>query len=97
VDLWIVKELHQQFLFLLRLWDECGLFDPFDDFPSATNNVRPTRGGAAAVACRRHGLEVEDEGLLKDLVIIFVFLGMLCIDRCFFNASVLFAKKRESA
>jgi hypothetical protein len=48
--------------------------DLFSDFPSATNNVRPTRGGAAAVAHRRHGLEVEDEVLLKDLIEIFLFL-----------------------
>jgi hypothetical protein len=40
-DLRIVKELHRQFFLLLRLWDGCGLFDPFGDFPSATNNVRP--------------------------------------------------------
>jgi hypothetical protein len=58
-----------------------GLFDPFGDFPSATNNVRPTLGGAVR---RRHGLEVEDEGLLKDLIVIFVFLGVLCTVRCFF-------------
>jgi hypothetical protein len=64
--------------------DGCGLLDPFSDFPSATNNVRPTQGGAAAAARRRHGLEVEDEGLLKDLVVIFVFLEMLCTVRCFF-------------
>jgi hypothetical protein len=57
--------------------DEYGLPDPFGDFPSATNNVRLTRGGAAAATRRRHGLEVEDGGLLKDLVVIFVFLGVL--------------------
>jgi hypothetical protein len=45
-DLRIVKELHQQF-FLLRLRDGCGILDPFRDFSSATNNVRPTQGGAA--------------------------------------------------
>jgi hypothetical protein len=72
VDLQILKELDRQFFLLLRLWDGCGLFDPFGDFPSATNNVRPT--GAAASARHRDGLEVEDEGLLKDLVVIFVFL-----------------------
>jgi hypothetical protein len=77
-DLRIVKELHRQFFLLLRLQDACGLLDPFGDFPSATNNVRPTQGGAAAAARRRHGLEVEDEGLLKDLVVIFIFLGVLC-------------------
>jgi hypothetical protein len=46
--------------------------------------VRPTQGGAAAAARRRHGLEVEDEGLLKDLIVIFVFLGLLCTVCCFF-------------
>jgi hypothetical protein len=66
---------------LLRLRGGCGLLDPFDDFPSATNNVRPTQGGAAR---HRHGLEVEDEGLLKNFVVIFVFLGVLCTVRCFF-------------
>jgi hypothetical protein len=83
-DLRIVKELHWQFFLLLRLRDGCGLLDPFGDFPSATNNVRPTQGGAAAVARRRHGLKVKDEGLLKDLVVIFVFLEVLCTVRCFF-------------
>jgi hypothetical protein len=77
-DLRIVKELHRQFLLLIRLRDGCGLLDPFGDFPSATNNVRMTQGGAAAAARRRHGLKVKVEGLLKDLVIIFVFLKMLC-------------------
>jgi hypothetical protein len=71
-------------VFLLRLRDGCGLLDPFSDFSSATNNVRPTQGGAAAAARRQHGLEVEDEGLLKDLVVIFVFLRVLCTVRCFF-------------
>jgi hypothetical protein len=37
-DLRIVKELHRQFFLLLRLRDGCGLIDPFDDFPFATNN-----------------------------------------------------------
>jgi hypothetical protein len=83
-DLWIVKELHRQFFLLLRIRDGCGLLDPFGDFPSATNNVRPTQGGATAAARRRHGLKVEVEGLLKNLVIIFVFLGILCTVRCFF-------------
>jgi hypothetical protein len=83
-DLRIIKELHQQFFLLLRLRNGCGLDDPFGDFPSATNNIRPTQGGAAAAARRRHGLEVEDEGLLKDLIVIFVFLGVFRIVRCFF-------------
>jgi hypothetical protein len=38
----------------------------------------------AAAARRRHGLEVEDEGLLKDLIVIFVFFEVLCTVRCFF-------------
>jgi hypothetical protein len=80
-DFRIVKELHRQFFLLLHLWDGCGLLDPFGDFPSATNNVRPTQGGVAAAARRRHGLDVEDEGLLKDLVVIFVFLEVLCTVR----------------
>jgi hypothetical protein len=33
---------------------------------------------------RRHGLEVEDEGLLKDLVVIFVFLKLFCTVCYFF-------------
>jgi hypothetical protein len=83
-NLQIVKELDRQFFLLLRLRDGCGLLDPFGDFPSATNNVRPTQGGAAAAARCRHGLEVQDEGLLKDLDVIFVFLEVLCTVRCFF-------------
>jgi hypothetical protein len=83
-DLRIVKEFQRQFILLLRLWNRYGLLDSFGDFPSATNNVKPTQGGVAAVACRRHGLKVEDEGLLKDLIIIFIFVGVFCTVRCFF-------------
>jgi hypothetical protein len=83
-DLWIVKEFHRQFFLLLRLRDGCGLLNPFDDFPSATNNVRPTQGGVAAAARCRYGLEIKDEGLLKDLIVIFIFLGVLSTVRCFF-------------
>ena len=83
-DLRIVMEFHRRFILLLRLWDGCGLFDPFGDFPSATNNVKPVLGGAAAAARRRHGLEVEDEGHLKDLVAIFVFFELFCTVWCFF-------------
>jgi hypothetical protein len=54
------------------------LLDPFGDFPSATNNIRPTQEGVAAAARHRHNLEVEDEWLLKDLIVIFVFVGILC-------------------
>jgi hypothetical protein len=51
-DLRIVKELYRQFFLLLCLRDGCGLVNPFSDFPSTTNNVRPTQGGAV-VAVRR--------------------------------------------
>jgi hypothetical protein len=88
-DLWIVKELHRQFFLLLRLQDGCGLLDPFGDFPFATNNVRPTQGGAAAATRRRHGLEVEDEGFLKDLVVIFIFLGCFVLFGVSFNTSFM--------
>jgi hypothetical protein len=95
-DLRIVKELHRQFFLLLRLRGGCGLFDPFGDYPSTTNNVRLTQGGATAAARRRHGLEVEDEGLLKDLVVIFVFLEVLCTIRCFYSQKKK-SEKRTSA
>jgi hypothetical protein len=71
--------------FLLRLRDGCGLLDPFGDFPFATYNARPTQGGAAVVARRRHGLEVEDEGLLKDLVVILFFIGCFVLFVVSFN------------
>jgi hypothetical protein len=54
------------FFLLLRLRDGCGLLDPFDDFPPTTNKVRPTRDSE---------MEVQDERLLKDFVVIFVFTG----------------------
>jgi hypothetical protein len=83
-DLRIVKDFHRQLFLLLCLREGCSLLNPFGDFPSATNNVRPTQGGVAATARCRHGLEIEDEGLLKDLIVIFVFLGLLCTVCCFF-------------
>ena len=83
-DLRIVVELHRRFILPLRNRDGCGLLDPFGDFLSATNNVRPAQGGAAAAARRRHGLEVEDEGHLKNFVVIFVFVEMFWTVRCFF-------------
>jgi hypothetical protein len=46
-------------------------------------------GGAAAAAHRRHGLEVEDEGFLKDLIVIFVFLKCFVLFVVSFNAKVL--------
>jgi hypothetical protein len=89
-DLRIVNELHRQFFLFLRLQDECGFLDPFDDFPSATNNVRPTQGGAAAATRRQHGLEVEDKVLLKNLIIIFIFLEVL------YTVSCSFVKKKAT-
>jgi hypothetical protein len=83
-DLQIVKELQRQSILLLRLGNGCGLLDLFGDFLSATNNVKPTQGGAAAEVRCRHGLKVEDKGSLKDRAVIFIFLGVLCIIRCFF-------------
>jgi hypothetical protein len=38
-------------------------------------SVKPAANFSAAQ--RRHGLEVEDEGLLKNFVVIFIFLEML--------------------
>jgi hypothetical protein len=83
-DLRIAKELHRRFILLLRLRDGCGLLGPFGDFPFATNNVMPALEGAAAAARRRHGLEVEDEGHLKDFDVIFIFVEVFCTVRCFF-------------
>jgi hypothetical protein len=93
-DLRIVKELHQQFFLLLRLRDRCGLLDPFGDFSSATNNIKSTQGGAAAAARHRHGLEIEDEGLLKNLIVIFIFFGVLCTVHCFFYCQSPIRKKK---
>jgi hypothetical protein len=90
-DLWIVMELHRWLFLLLRLWDGCGLLDPLGDFPSATNNVMPTQGGAEAR--RQHYLEVEDEGHLKNFVIIFVLLRCFVLFDISLNTRVLFAKK----
>jgi hypothetical protein len=39
---------------------------------------------ALAVARRQYGVEVEDEGNLKDLDVIFVFIEAFCVVRCFF-------------
>jgi hypothetical protein len=49
-DLRIAKELHRRLFLLLHLYDRCGLLDPFSDFPSATNNVRPALGRVAVVS-----------------------------------------------
>jgi hypothetical protein len=37
-----------------------------------------TKGEAAVAACHQHDLGVEDEGHLKDCVVIFVFIEVLC-------------------
>jgi hypothetical protein len=72
------------FFLLLRLRDGYGVLDPFADFPSTTNKVRTTRDTQ---------MEVEDERLLKDFVVIFVFLGCFVLFIVSFNARFLFAKK----
>jgi hypothetical protein len=43
---------------------------------TSTNNVRLALQGAAAVVRYRHGLEVEDEGHLKDFDVIFIFVDV---------------------
>jgi hypothetical protein len=80
----IIKELHRRFILLLRLQDGCDLLGPFGDFLSVTNNAMLALGGAVVLMCRRHGLEVEDEGHLKDFDVIFIFVEMFCTIRCFF-------------
>jgi hypothetical protein len=52
------------------------------DFLSATNNIRPAQGGAAA-ARRQHGLKIEDKGFFKKFFVIFL-IKVLCTVRCFF-------------
>jgi hypothetical protein len=83
-------ELHLRLFLLLPLWDECALLDPFGDFPTATNNVRPTQGGVGAVARRRYSLEVEDKGHLEDFVILLRCFVMFDIS---LNARVYSQKK----
>jgi hypothetical protein len=56
----------------------------FNDFSSAASNIKPAHGGAAAAVHRPHSLEVEDKGHLKYFVVIFVFVEVLCIVRCFY-------------
>jgi hypothetical protein len=48
------------------------------------------------VARRRHGLKVEDEGLLKDFIVIFVFLGMLYTVRCCFFMPESYSQKKKT-
>jgi hypothetical protein len=69
---------------------------PFGDFPSATNNIRPALGGAAAAARRQHGLEVKDEGHLKDFDVIFVFVELLCTVRYLFKCQSYIRKKVQN-
>jgi hypothetical protein len=63
-DLWIVKGLHRQF-FLLHLWDGCGLFDSFGDFPSATNNVQDDSGRSGSGAAVDMACMLKMKGFLK--------------------------------
>jgi hypothetical protein len=67
-DLQIVKKLQWQFFLLLYLQDGCDLVDPYGDFPSATNNIRPTQGGAIAAVCCRHGLELKMKSFSRILL-----------------------------
>jgi hypothetical protein len=53
------------------------------DFPCVTNNVRPALGGAAAATRSRHGLDVEEEGHLKEFIVILVFIEVFCTIHCF--------------
>jgi hypothetical protein len=53
-NLWISMKLHR-WLFVLHLRDEYGLLDPFGDFSSATNNVKPTREDNGAAPSSRFG------------------------------------------
>jgi hypothetical protein len=52
----------------------------------------PTQGGAAAAAGHRHGLEVEDEGHLKDFVILFILLRCFVLFDFSFNSRILLRK-----
>jgi hypothetical protein len=51
---------------------------------------------AVVAVRRRHGLKVEDEGLLKDLVVIFIFLEVLCTVCCFFLVPESSLKKKTN-
>jgi hypothetical protein len=76
-------------LSLGRMWSSRS----FDDFPPATNNVRPPQGGAAAAVCRRHA----DEGHLKNFIVIFVFLRCFVLCYVSFNARVPFVKNYHAS
>jgi hypothetical protein len=45
-------------------------------------------------ACRQHGLEVEDEGHLKNFVVIFFLLRCFVLFNVSFNTKSFFAKKQ---
>jgi hypothetical protein len=77
------------FSFPRQMWSS----DPFGDFLSAANNVKPTQGGATVVPHYRHGLEVEDEGNLKDFFVISIFIEVLWNVIRFFIARFLFTKR----
>ena len=79
----IVMELRRRFILFLRLRDGCGLFDPFGDFPSATDNIKPALGGAAAAARHQHCLEVKG---ISRISLLFSFLL-----RCFVLFDVSFS------
>jgi hypothetical protein len=83
-DLRIVKELHRWLRIPLCLREGCRLLDPFDYFSSVSNNIRPARAGTAAAVCRWHDLGVEDEKHLKNFIVIFCFVEVLCTIACFF-------------
>jgi hypothetical protein len=81
------------FFFIFRT--DVVFLNPFGDFPSAINSVKPNLGGAAAAARRRHGLEVEDEELLKDRVVIFISLGVLLYCSMFLLMAVSYSQKKK--
>jgi hypothetical protein len=81
-DLRIIKEFHRQFFLLLRLRDGCGFLTRSATSRPQQRQADSGRNGSGRR--RRHGLEVEDERLFKDLIVIFVFRGVLCTVHCFF-------------
>jgi hypothetical protein len=86
-DLRIVRELHWQFFLLLHPQDRCGLFDPFDDFPSTTNNVKDLDWEFPRIS-----LKMKDFSRIS-LEFSF-FLGCFVMLVVSFNSRVLFAKKK---
>jgi hypothetical protein len=61
------------FFCFFRCLGGCDFLDPFCDFPSITDNVMLTQRGAAPAVHRRHGLKVEDKGLLISLFFVLFF------------------------